>query len=86
MVRRQAKERPGPPVSSQPLNEVVRVRVSTQMNRRLRKDAKLLGISESEAVRLGLEMVHRRARRQANMHHLMDEAGIVGGSGRLELE
>ncbi len=55
-----------------------RVRVDPQMAKDLAQDAKQLGLNESEAMRLGFQLLHRLAQRQRHGGRLLDLADIPG--------
>lgn len=70
---------------SAPLDATARVRVTTEMHDQLSKDAKTLGLSEADTMRLGLALVHRLAQRQKNVHKLLRDVDVQGDGPKMEL-
>ncbi len=66
------------------LEVVKRVRVTPQDAAHLAQDAVDLGLTESEAMRLGLTLVHRLARRRRHGPHLLALAEVQGDNVRAE--
>jgi len=60
------------------LERTLQVRVSRQMEQDLRKDASTMGLSEAEALRHAIGLLHRVAKRQRNIHVLVEQARIGG--------
>lgn len=60
------------------LEVVKRVRVTAQDAAHLTEDAAVLGLSESDAMRLGLSLVHRLARRRQHGPDLLALADVPG--------
>ena len=60
------------------LERTLQVRVSKDMERDLRRDAEQLGLTEAEALRHALGLLHRVANRQRNIHTLIEQASIRG--------